>query len=257
MKMIICDKPQIAHIGAMRFQVRQWLLILLSAAPGLFLTGCGHSTSASNHEVPADIQGELISAAPTAKPEVAKATPAISPASAPAAARTVGSSALPLHVVARPPASALIPVESKPASIAGNYQPVGFDKLASYVFEVADDAPVTNTPAVDKADDQIPGIIKAFDHKKVSIRGFMLPLKVESGKVTEFLIMKDQSLCCYGATPKINEWVSVKLNGSGIKPVMDQPVSMEGTLHVGAMRENGYLVGIYQMDGDKLIESDN
>jgi nitrate reductase NapE component len=36
---------------------------------------------------------------------------------------------------------------------------------------------------------------------------------------------------------------------SGIKPVMDQAVTLYGTLKVGAMRENGYLVGIYQMDG--------
>jgi hypothetical protein len=35
---------------------------------------------------------------------------------------------------------------------------------------------------------------------------------------------------------------------------MDVPVSIEGTLHVGAMRENGYLVGIYQMDGDKMVD---
>lgn len=135
------------------------------------------------------------------------------------------------------------------------YQIVGFDKLAWYNFEVLDDAPVTNlTAGADKADDQIPASVKCFNLKKVSIKGFMLPLKVDNGKVTEFLILKDQSMCCYGATPKINEWVSVKLNGAGIKPIMDQPVSMLGTLHVGAMRENGYLVGIYHMDGDKLID---
>jgi hypothetical protein len=39
---------------------------------------------------------------------------------------------------------------------------------------------------------------------------------------------------------------------SGIKPVMDQAVTLYGTLKVGAMRENGYLVGIYQMDADTI-----
>jgi hypothetical protein len=61
-------------------------------------------------------------------------------------------------------------------------------------------------------------------------------------------------MCCYGNVPKITEWVSVKTKSKGIKPIMDQPVSIEGTLHVGAMRENGYLVGIYQMDGEKMVE---
>ena len=80
----------------------------------------------------------------------------------------------------------------------------------------------------------------------------MLPLKVEGGVVTELLIMRDQSMCCYGAVPKIHEWVSVKMTGAGVKPIMDQPVTLFGTLRVGEMRENGYLVGIYRMDGERM-----
>ena len=88
--------------------------------------------------------------------------------------------------------------------------------------------------------------------KPVALKGFMLPLKVEGGLVTELLIMRDQSMCCYGVQPKINEWVSVKMSRAGVKPIMDQPVTLFGKLHVGEMRENGYLVGIYSMDGDKM-----
>ena len=80
----------------------------------------------------------------------------------------------------------------------------------------------------------------------------MLPLKVEEGLVTEMLIMRDQSMCCYGTVPKINEWVSVKMEGKGVKPVMDQAVTMFGRLKVGEIREYGYLVGIYEMDGDRM-----
>ena len=67
----------------------------------------------------------------------------------------------------------------------------------------------------------------------------MLPLKVEGGLVTEMLIMKDQSMCCYGSVPKIHEWVSVKMSDKGVKPLMDQAVTLKGKLHVGEMRENG------------------
>ena len=94
--------------------------------------------------------------------------------------------------------------------------------------------------------------MKDFGGKRVSLKGFMLPLKVEGGLVTELLIMRDQSMCCYGAVPKINEWVSVKMTGKGVKPIMDQAVTLYGKLHVGEIRENGYLVGIYQMDGEKV-----
>ena len=137
----------------------------------------------------------------------------------------------------------------------GAYDVVGFDKLAAYNFEVSDELllPATNSAAMAKrVDSQIPPTIKAFDNKPVALTGFMLPLKVEGGLVTELLIMRDQSMCCYGVQPKINEWVSVKMGKTGVKPVMDQPVTLFGKLQVGEMRENGYLVGIYAMDGEKM-----
>jgi hypothetical protein len=133
----------------------------------------------------------------------------------------------------------------------GDFAVVGFDKLSTFKYEVPDDV-ATNAPAGKNPDEQIPTTVKAFNGKRVSLKGFMLPLKVEGGLVTELLIMRDQSMCCYGGVPKINEWVSVKMTGKGVKPIMDQAVTMYGTLKVGAIRENGYLVGIYQLDGEKL-----
>jgi len=137
------------------------------------------------------------------------------------------------------------------SSEINGYAKVGFDKLASFHYVMPDEASPTNQPPKD----QFPLAIKSLDAKPIALRGFMLPLKIEQGLVTEMLIMKDQSMCCYGTTPKITEWVSVKMNEKGVKPIMDQPVTLFGKLHVGEMRENGYLVGIYEMAGDKM-ESD-
>ncbi|HMO65020.1 MAG TPA: hypothetical protein PKE47_07335, partial [Verrucomicrobiota bacterium] len=86
-------------------------------------------------------------------------------------------------------------------------------------------------------------------------KGFMLPLKVEKGLVTELLLMRDQSMCCYGVVPKINEWVSVKMTGGGVKPVMDTAVTLHGTLKVGEIFESGYLVGIYEMSGERMSDA--
>lgn len=147
-----------------------------------------------------------------------------------------------------------IPVPIKPAK-TGDYLEVGFDKLAGYTFAVPEGVQPTNaTDKATKSAEQIPAEVKAFDQKKVSLKGFMLPLKVDDGVVTEMLIMKDQSMCCYGAVPRINDWVSVKMKNGGVKSVMDQPVTLYGKLHVGEMLENGYLVGIYEMDGEKMTE---
>lgn len=138
-----------------------------------------------------------------------------------------------------------------PDEIEG-YKTVSFDKLASFAYEVPLD-PVTNKVELAKLNSQIPEVIKKFDKKAVAIRGFMLPLKVENGKVTELLIMRDQSMCCFGTVPKINEWISIKMEGDGVDPIMDQAVTLMGQLMVGEVLENEYLVGIYEMLGDKMI----
>ena len=53
--------------------------------------------------------------------------------------------------------------------------------------------------------------------------------------------------------PKITEWVNVRMIGKGVKPIMDEPVTVCGIFHVGDVRERGELVGIYRLDAEKLI----
>jgi hypothetical protein len=141
------------------------------------------------------------------------------------------------------------------------FAPAGFDILSGYNIEISDEllGPVTNNLAEVSAKTEalIPPKVKALDKKRVALTGFMLPLKVEGGLVTEMLIMKDQSMCCYGTVPKIHEWVSIKMTEKGVKPLMDQAVTLYGKLHVGEMRENGYLTGIYRMDGEKMGAPEN
>lgn len=137
----------------------------------------------------------------------------------------------------------------KPKAENSEYAVVSFEKLAGYTFNVPEG--VVSGEDVGKSAQQIPAEVRAFDQKKVSITGFMLPLKVDNGLVTEMLVMKDQAMCCYGAVPRINDWVSVKLK-EGVKSVMDQPVTLLGKLRVGEMLENGYVVGIYEMQGEKM-----
>jgi hypothetical protein len=167
-----------------------------------------------------------------------------------------------------PPAAAVLPAApSAPGSKpdAQNSEPAfalaGFDLLSGYEIEISDDllGPVTNdlVAVTARTEALIPPTVKALDKKRVALKGFMLPLKVEGGLVTEMLIMKDQSMCCYGTVPKIHEWVSIKMTEKGVKPLMDQAVTLFGTLHVGEMRENGYLVGIYRMDGEKMAATEN
>ena len=178
-------------------------------------------------------------------------------------------SALNTHTMPTPPAVAStlrptsLPTAEAPALTSGAQAAarparlsVGFDQLSAFQFDVTDqmvDAPTDAAAALGKTLAQIPDWIKALNDKEVSVRGYMLPMNFHQGLATDFLILRNQSMCCYGIPPKINEWVSVRMIGKGVKPIMDEPVTVCGIFHVGDVRERGELVGIYRLDAEKLI----
>jgi hypothetical protein len=134
------------------------------------------------------------------------------------------------------------------------YLVLGFDQLASYKFTPPPfnaDADPKTPPA--SGEEQIPANVKAWDGKKAMVTGFMLPVKLDNGLVTEFLLVKDAMMCCYGSVPNMNEWVVVKM-AKGVRPLMDVPISFYGELKVGAMFENGYMTGIYSLVGERMGE---
>jgi hypothetical protein len=134
------------------------------------------------------------------------------------------------------------------------YRIVDFQWLASYPFDSPNEK-LTNDAAVAQLEKQIPAGIKALDGKNVMIRGFMVPVKEVQGHATEFLIVRDQPTCCYSGMTTITEFVSVKVPSPGVASIMDQPITVQGILHVGAVLEGGYVMGIYRMDGEKLVDS--
>lgn len=138
------------------------------------------------------------------------------------------------------------------AADKSEYAPIGFDMLASFNFTPPDnETGATPAETSAKSNEQIPDRIKAYDQKKVAVTGFMLPVKMDGGLVKEFLLVKDPMLCCYGVMPKVTEWVVVKMTGPGVKPLMDTPITFLGKLSVGEVLENGYLTGIYMLEGEK------
>ena len=135
------------------------------------------------------------------------------------------------------------------------YLPVTFEQLSSFRFFVTDrmlDTDKGQLPGADQILRQVPEEVLALDQKEVSLRGFMLPMKLDGRLTTEFLLLKNQGLCCYGKPPKITEWVTVRVNGKGVHPIMDEPITVCGTFHVGDVRENGDLLGIYRLDADRF-----
>jgi hypothetical protein len=127
-----------------------------------------------------------------------------------------------------------------------------FQTLASYNFTVPDIV-LTNQLGITEAEKQIPAAIKQMDGKTVRIEGFMMPIRQEKDKTTEFLITRTQASCCYGGATAITELVTVKAPGEGFETMMDVPIIIQGKLHVGAVMDSGFIVGIYALDAEKLI----
>lgn len=148
-----------------------------------------------------------------------------------------------------PPLTADIPHVEK-----AGFRKVDFRQLTDFSFKITDDVADSskNPKAPEAVRDMIPAGVRALSGQKVSIKGFVVPTRMDDGLAVEFLLMRDQSMCCFGGIPNVNEWISVRATGRGARPVMDQPMVVRGTLRVGDFREGGMLMGIYRMEADEI-----
>src|SRR5579884_2422630 len=142
----------------MKRKSRHFVLFCGPVLLALALTACGPSSSVP--EKPVQVHGDLITPVQPASAKTTSAPPAIT-----APAPTTKVAQVKATPVAPKPTVLSTPILTQPTNLppAPEYARVGFDKLASYNFEV-DDTPVTNiTPATDKANTQIPAAVKALD----------------------------------------------------------------------------------------------
>ncbi|MDP3069219.1 MAG: DUF3299 domain-containing protein [Opitutaceae bacterium] len=137
-------------------------------------------------------------------------------------------------------------------AVENGYLKLGFEQLASYPFNPPPFDPAADPKAKPPTgEEQIPAMVKSWNGKKAVITGYMVPVKMDKGLVTEFLLMRNTMACCFGTVPNMNEWVIVKMK-KGVQPMMDVPVEFYGELKVGAMFENGYMTGLYELEGEKM-----
>jgi hypothetical protein len=132
---------------------------------------------------------------------------------------------------------------------------LGFDKLSSFPYLLVD-AGTGATPAeiaehVKK--DQVPSWIRIYDHQRVVITGYMMPLQIENGRSKKFVMMRDVTTCCYGAVPNMNDYMVVTMKGEGIEAIQDIPISLLGTFRIDQRYEGGYIVSLFVLDGEKSL----
>ena len=154
---------------------------------------------------------------------------------------------------ARPASEPISVSDMPPPNVVKGYLQLGFDRLAGFDFVVKEQPTNQKLPRW-TGQDQIPDVVKSWAGKKAEIKGFMLPLKLEKGLVTEFLVMRDLSTCCYGAAPSMNHFVVVKV-AKGVPSVSEKIVKVSGTFQINTSFDAfGIITGIYQMTGETVVE---
>ena len=129
---------------------------------------------------------------------------------------------------------------------------IQFDTLALFPYKrwwASVDGPHEKPP------DQFPAEVKALSGKPACIAGFVNPLDLDDkGKMSHFMLMRTQSLCCYGAPLTLQDWIDVKTaDGSRITPTLHVPVFVLGTLDVGEEIVGGYTASLYRMKAEKVL----
>lgn len=133
---------------------------------------------------------------------------------------------------------------------------VGFETLGGFGFKLTKAGAAAigagDPGALAAVNAQIPDLIRQLDGKKVVVTGYMLPMKMEGALATEFLLVANSMLCCYGVVPPMNQWATVKMARRGVTSQQDIPTQVFGTLRVQTRIENGALSAIYHLDADRV-----
>jgi hypothetical protein len=102
--------------------------------------------------------------------------------------------------------------------------------------------------------EQIPDLIKSLDRQKVAITGFMLPIDFNGGKIKSFLLLPNQMACCFGMTPKENQFIQVDMIGNETAKYMpDLPITVVGKLEVG---KKLLVNSVYRIEADGVLVTD-
>ncbi len=133
---------------------------------------------------------------------------------------------------------------------------VTWDTLAHFAYDAPDiEEEIDPSLRLKKKKYPVPDFIKQLDGASIAVVGFMIPLDTDDTeqKATSFILARTQASCCYGITPKMNEWMFVWMKkGKTAEAIMDLPVTVFGTLSVGEQKKRDTGWSLYRMVSDRV-----
>jgi len=79
-----------------------------------------------------------------------------------------------------------------------------------------------------------PERVRELDGASAVLRGWMIPGRMGKRAVRDFMLVRDNAACCFGAMPTFDEWIHVEMEpGHEAKYLKQVCVEVTGTLAIG------------------------
>ncbi|MGH0034512.1 MAG: DUF3299 domain-containing protein [Myxococcota bacterium] len=138
-----------------------------------------------------------------------------------------------------------------------SFQPVSWDTLGGFTYDLQVPGALEDASpeALSERHGQLfPPEVRALDRRPVAVRGFVLPISMRDGRITEFILAaKNEIGCCFGDGLSMNQWIHVAapegrsfdLEPLGVATVL-------GLLEVGEEVRRGTVMSLYRMREAKV-----
>jgi hypothetical protein len=108
-------------------------------------------------------------------------------------------------------------------------------------------------PVPEDAVRHFPGWLKGLDGQRIRLRGFMYPT-FESTGITQFVLARDNQICCFGRNPKVYDLVSIDMRpGKTTDYIQNRPFDVVGTFRIDLLAEGGKPLGLYWIEDAVVI----
>jgi hypothetical protein len=99
----------------------------------------------------------------------------------------------------------------------------------------------------------IPPDARAWNGRKVSIRGYVVPVDLDRSGIREFVLSASVDSCHFGVLGGPDEWIYVTMaEGTRIPGTGVSPVTVFGVLDVGEDVRSGVVDSLYRMRGERI-----
>jgi hypothetical protein len=99
---------------------------------------------------------------------------------------------------------------------------------------------------------ELPADVMKWNGRRVRATGFINPTTQQIQGMTNFLLVKDRSACCFGKRPQINHYLEVTLVGGKKINYSQESVTVVGTLKIEDRWDGDWQLGLYWIDDGEI-----